>query len=97
MPRVNEYAYRKGRNFEYRVEAYFRRIGYVVIRSAGSHGPVDLVCAKGGQIECVQCKADNGYMTSAQIDGLKEVVKEFGGTAWRAFKDPKGHIKLEVL
>jgi Holliday junction resolvase len=40
--------YRRGRAFEYRVMDYFRKLGFFVMRSAGSHGPVDLVALKKG-------------------------------------------------
>lgn len=38
--------YRKGRAFEYEIAAILEREGYEVMRSAGSHGPFDLVAVK---------------------------------------------------
>lgn len=35
--------YRAGRAFEYRVAKTYRDLGYTVLRTAGSHGPFDLI------------------------------------------------------
>ncbi len=89
--------YRQGRKFEYRVATYFKRGGWVVIRSAGSHTPVDLVCAKGGEVRCVQCKAGVADLSPAEKEGLLAVAMEFGGTAWVAARDVSGHILMTEL
>lgn len=48
---------RKGTAFEYRVAAYYRRRGFVVLRARGSLGPADLLCLKEGERDiAVQCK-----------------------------------------
>ncbi len=94
---VTQGIYRQGRTFEYRVAAYFKRGGWVVIRSAGSHSPVDLVCAKGGEIQLVQCKAGDGYISPGEREHLLAFAREFGGTAWVAEKTTQGHIKIERL
>ncbi len=72
-------AYERGVYFERRVQTYLTKHGWVVIRSAGSHGPVDLICAKGGEIRVIQCKYDtDGYLTPAERSGLLAVAAEFG-------------------
>ena len=49
-----------------------REDGWVVARSAGSHGPVDVFAAKGGRILLVQVKGGKARMKS---DEAKELVK----------------------
>lgn len=56
--------YVKGRNFEYKVAAWFRRRGYVVQRSAGSQTISDLVALKKNQTPLsIQCKKGNATMS----------------------------------
>lgn len=51
--------YRRGAGRELRVAALYEANGWGVVRSAGSHGPADLVCMKAGrQTEVVQVKSD---------------------------------------
>jgi hypothetical protein len=38
--------YTRGRAFEYRVKAFFERLGWWVCRAAGSHGKADLVAVR---------------------------------------------------
>ena len=72
-------AYDRGVYFERRVEADRRKAGWVTIRSAGSHGPCDIICARGGQIEVIQCKyAAIPYLKPTERAGLREVAREFG-------------------
>ncbi len=55
---------RRGTRSEYLVRDMFRKHGWVVVRSGGSLGPVDLVCMKDGVVRLVQvksCKASSMY------------------------------------
>ena len=62
--------YEVGRRFEYERAAYYRERGYTVMRTAGSHGPFDLVCLKEGEPAlCVQCKV---VATRKEADRLME-------------------------
>lgn len=80
-------AYERGRRFEYRVQEDYRKRGWVTIRSGGSHGPCDLIAAKGGEIRVLQCKADgDGYLTPAERAGLRAVAAEFGGIPIVAYR-----------
>ncbi len=62
--------YKKGRALEYKARDDLEKMGYFVVRSAGSHGQVDLVALKrvtmiGPDVMLVQCKAnDNGKPSS---------------------------------
>lgn len=48
--------YTRGRSFEYKVRNYFKDLGWVVVRSAGSKTKADLVAMKSGITLLVQCK-----------------------------------------
>lgn len=50
--------YQRGADFERRSQGYLERIGYVTVRSAGSHSPADIVAMRNGELVCVQCKRD---------------------------------------
>ena len=58
MPNSN---YIKGRKKEYRVMSDERKLGNLVLRSAGSHSPIDVVSidVKARVIKLIQCKPDN--------------------------------------
>jgi hypothetical protein len=48
--------YQKGVRFERDVKRFFERQGFLVVRAAGSHSPVDLVCISAAIILLIQCK-----------------------------------------
>jgi Holliday junction resolvase len=58
MPNSN---YIKGRKKEYRVMNEERKKGNLVLRSAGSHSKIDIVCidVRGRIIKFIQCKPDD--------------------------------------
>lgn len=71
MPNPN---YNAGRSFEYRVRKELQSLGFVVLRTAGSHGPIDLIAVKPGEapvlIQCKRCQ------TPAEAARLKKHLKE---------------------
>lgn len=96
MPNKN---YQKGRQFEYRVKKYLEENGsHLVIRSAGSHSPIDLVAFGENPFGdhrtlLVQCKAD-GKISKADLKEL-ELISYWGYAAVViAKKDSKGHIEF---
>jgi len=48
--------YQAGRRFEYAVKKYLEGKGYIVLRTAGSHGFADLVALGNSEILFIQCK-----------------------------------------
>ena len=49
--------YISGRRFEYKYAKDLRELGCIVMRTAGSHGPFDLIAIGGsGQVTMIQCK-----------------------------------------
>ena len=69
--------YVKGRKKEYKIKKEFEDKGYIVLRTAGSHGFTDLICIKkpkGNEIKeirFIQCKPDN-FPSSEEKKLLKE-------------------------
>ena len=64
--------YNKGRAKEYRAMEILRKDGFHAIRSAGSHGAVDVIAAKSGKILLIQVKSGKARIKK---DELKELVK----------------------
>lgn len=55
--------YLKGRAFEYKVMKELKEMGFMVMRTAGSHGKYDIIAIKFEPVLCIyfiQCKAYNG-------------------------------------
>jgi Holliday junction resolvase len=79
--------YVSGARFERRVKEYYENMGYFVVRSAGSHSPVDLVAIKkNGSALFIQCKTD-GKMSPKEKAELIAVSKKAGAiplVAWRS-------------
>lgn len=48
--------YKIGRQFEYYIKQKLKKEGALVIRSAGSHSPFDLIAIKPDGIYFIQCK-----------------------------------------
>jgi hypothetical protein len=49
---------RKGTRLEWRTRRWYEAAGFVVVRAAGSHGPLDLVCLHPYKLEAVQVKSN---------------------------------------
>lgn len=63
--------YRKGRAKEYRLKQQLERRGFIVLRSAGSHGFADLVAIhkRGKYIKFIQCKPkDLGKLARGKLE-----------------------------
>ena len=78
--------YIKGRAYEYKAKKVLEEQGYTVVRTAGSHGPWDLMAIKEGTdepVKCVQIK-----VTKSE-DQLKRLLRGFkpqtNGTATRSY------------
>ncbi len=67
---VSQYA--RGRAKEYRAMTMLRQEGWVVARSAASHGPVDIFAARAGKILLIQVKSGKARIKK---DELKELVR----------------------
>ena len=69
-------AYVRGRSGEYWVKGLLEDQGYLVIRSAASHTPIDLLAAKDGVRLAVQVKVKGGF-TKGEKEELLRWAKRF--------------------
>ena len=76
--------YVRGRAKEYRVKAKLEKEGWTVLRTAGSHGPFDLVAIKRprwsldeGQMRLIQCKS--GKSQERESKKALEGIRLYGG------------------
>jgi hypothetical protein len=70
-------SYRRGRKAEYCAARDLERAGYVVIRSAGSHSPVDLVAVGPAGVRLVQVKVDSESRTlrPSELEAVREELR----------------------
>lgn len=77
-------AYKRGRNFEYRVKKDMEKRGYLVLRSPASKSPVDLYCIKRNELVFIQCKLHgqigvsewNAFFNLSQSVGALPILAE---------------------
>ena len=82
---MSKTSYRKGVRLEYELKELLEADGFFVVRSAGSHGPADLVALKDGEILLVQVQ-NNGHLPKWKEDALKLAAKRAGGWGYFAYK-----------
>ena len=81
--------YAAGRRFEWKRRDYYRSMGYLVIRSAGSKTPIDLVCVKTkGRVLLVQCKAVATQAAAAKL------LREFKAQPPLPQEEPSGFTQV---
>ena len=69
--------YETGRRFEYTIKKALEKLGWIAIRSAGSHSPFDIIAIKGDRILLLQLKKyRGGHMPQAEY--YREMKKLFG-------------------
>lgn len=75
--------YRRGADFERSLKKYLESLGYFVVRSAGSKGPVDLVAFGHDGIFFIQCKLTGKISAAEQkkLDDLALTHQVFGFVA----------------
>ena len=90
--------YVRGRAFEYNIATVFRRKGYYVMRSAGSHGPADLIAVKKGRSPImIQCKTGETKISMEERDIFYLASKEADSIAIVASKlsrKPTEYVRL---
>lgn len=73
--------YQKGRRFEYSAINRLKSDGWVVSRSAASHGAVDIFAAKGGRLLLVQVKSGKARVEKEEMEELVRWGRESNGDA----------------
>jgi len=70
--------YKKGYRFELDVKKQYESRGYKVVRSSGSHTPVDLIAMKNGEIIQIQCKNMKQKISKAEKHEIEKWAKATG-------------------
>ena len=73
--------YEGGRSREYRAMSTLRKDGWLVARSAGSHGAVDVFAVKEGKVLLVQVKSGRGRATREELEELLSWGRSANGDA----------------
>ena len=63
--------YNSGRRLEYKIINFLRKQGYYCIRSAGSHGAIDILAGNGEQLLAIQAKKRKN-ITKKEKEELKK-------------------------
>jgi Holliday junction resolvase len=87
--------YNRGANAERRVKKYYEERGYFVVRSAGSHSPVDLVAVRDGRITFVQVKSGESPMPKRDVDKLIRLGAEYGVDYVAIVRVRRGKMEFE--
>lgn len=88
--------YSRGASFERMVKADLERHGYFAMRSAGSHGIVDIVAIRHLEPWFVQVKLD-GYMSPEERRELADLCANVCATPIMASKKKGGGIQYRRL
>ena len=80
--------YAKGREREYRTMSILKHDGWLVSRSAASHGAVDVFAARGGKLLLIQVKSGRARVKKEELENLVSWGRNSNGDAevWH-FKD----------
>ena len=73
--------YNKGRAREYNTMEALKRDGWMVSRSAASHGAVDVFAAKDGNVLLVQVKSGRARATKEELEELVKWGRHSNGDA----------------
>jgi Holliday junction resolvase len=89
--------YVSGANFERAVKAHLESCGWFVVRSAGSHGPVDLVALWHDFTPAlIQCKT-NGKVSPNDRAALRQLELKTGAIPIIASRPKRGMMKFSTL
>lgn len=89
MPNRN---YVSGRSAEYRTMGALKRDGWMVARSAASHGAVDVFAAKEGRILLVQVKRGKARATREELEELASWGRSANGDAEVWYYKRRGEV-----
>ena len=104
--------YQIGRRFEYRVQNYFRKFGYYVVRSYASKRLLDLIAIppdslswtgsvrrqkKTVGVQCKKTKDGKGYVSREEMKSLIENEDKWEMTILIAWSDKKRRLKFRTV
>lgn len=78
MPNRN---YINGRNKEYRIIKFLKAKGFIAVRSAGSHSPIDVwaINPETKEIMLIQSKLGKGAITNKEAAEMEEFFNRISG------------------
>lgn len=89
--------YARGAAFERQVKRQLEDMGWIVIRSAGSHGIADLVaCLKGSAPMFVSCRI-HGVLGPLEREQLHDAAARAGAIVRLAHRPKRGKIELTIV
>jgi Holliday junction resolvase len=88
--------YSRGADFERKVMTDLAERGFECIRSAGSHGAVDVMAFKTGEHWAVQCKI-NGRISPAERKKLLAFAHIGSMKAIKAWRPKRGEIRYDEV
>jgi Holliday junction resolvase len=90
--------YVRGRAAEYKAIKILRSKNFLVLRSAGSHGPCDLIAASpDGERFVIQIKSGNAKPTQHERIALKFLASRFQAKAQVWIFKPRQPCQVETL
>jgi Holliday junction resolvase len=88
-------SYSRGYAFERQIKKQLEATGAYVIRSAGSHGIIDLLSFSGNAVDAMQLK--KGIMpTQKEIDQMDSLVVPGNFNKWFVLKNKKGEVTWKL-
>lgn len=88
--------YSKGARFENEVKDILTEDDWLAVRAAGSHGIVDILADKHGEVWMIQCRT-NGNLSLNERQELISLAKKHKAVPILAYKSSKGVVFQEVL
>ncbi|GIV52253.1 MAG: hypothetical protein KatS3mg038_2774 [Candidatus Kapaibacterium sp.] len=90
--------YTRGRQLEYDAKRYFEERGYLVIRSAGSKSPVDLVCLHPSlPVLLVQCKYGVARLSKRDRERLSVLARAYNARACIVTRKRRQEIVFDYI
>ncbi|GIV52389.1 MAG: hypothetical protein KatS3mg038_2921 [Candidatus Kapaibacterium sp.] len=90
--------YTRGRQLEYDAKRYFEERGYLVIRSAGSKSPVDLVCLHPSLPPLlVQCKYGAARLSKQDRERLSVLARTYNARACIVTRRPREKLVVDYI
>jgi len=88
--------YQRGRNAEYYIKGQYERMGYIVIRSAGSHSSYDLVAIHPRKREIEFIQVSRRKKTKREIDRIFNLSGRFEIKTKIAYIDKRRWILKDI-
>jgi Holliday junction resolvase len=85
--------YTRGRIREYQTMHILRNDGWMVSRSAMSHGPVDVFAAKNGIVKLIQVKSGSSRMKKGDLEILRSWAEAFNARAEVWYYKKRGRLQ----